>query len=63
MGRIVYAEECLLNYLESLAQSDAYTVGLILGQVGIFFVYSLIYFIIPAVSYIYYQFINLKRYF
>ncbi|XP_008551405.1 protein odr-4 homolog [Microplitis demolitor] len=32
MGRIVYAEECLLNYLESLAQSDAYTVGLILGQ-------------------------------
>ncbi|XP_074103502.1 protein odr-4 homolog [Cotesia typhae] len=32
MGRIVYAEECLLSYLESLAQSDAYTVGLILGQ-------------------------------
>ncbi|XP_034939965.1 protein odr-4 homolog [Chelonus insularis] len=32
MVRLVYAEECLLNYLESLAQSDAYTVGLILGQ-------------------------------
>lgn len=39
MGRIVYAEECLLSYLESLAQSDAYTVGLILGQVVILSLY------------------------
>lgn len=35
MGRTVYAEESLLNYLESLKYPDDYTVGLILGQVGV----------------------------
>lgn len=34
MGRIVYAEECLLNYLATLKNPDDYTIGLILGQVG-----------------------------
>ncbi|XP_076752442.1 protein odr-4 homolog [Xylocopa sonorina] len=32
MGRIVYAEERLHNYLTSLAKPDEYTIGLILGQ-------------------------------
>ncbi|KAF7991544.1 hypothetical protein HCN44_008915 [Aphidius gifuensis] len=32
MGRIVYAEECLLNYLEKLKNPNDYTIGLILGQ-------------------------------
>ncbi|KAL7305784.1 hypothetical protein TKK_0002033 [Trichogramma kaykai] len=32
MGRTVYAEERLLNYLETLGKPDAYSVGLIFGQ-------------------------------
>ncbi|XP_017876659.1 protein odr-4 homolog [Ceratina calcarata] len=32
MGRTVYAEERLYNYLMSLAKPDEYTIGLILGQ-------------------------------
>ncbi|KOC61794.1 Protein odr-4 like protein [Habropoda laboriosa] len=32
MGRTVYAEERLYNYLTSLAKPDEYTIGLILGQ-------------------------------
>lgn len=33
MGRTIYAEERLLDYLKSLTKTDGYTVGLILGQV------------------------------
>ncbi|XP_063985468.1 protein odr-4 homolog [Diachasmimorpha longicaudata] len=32
MGRLIYAEEGILNYLISLSDLDTYTVGLILGQ-------------------------------
>lgn len=37
MGRTIYAEEPLRAYLASLAKPDGYIIGLILGQVRLFF--------------------------
>lgn len=37
MGRTIYAEEHLRAYLTSLAKPDGYVIGLILGQVRLFF--------------------------
>lgn len=38
MGRTVYAEQRLHNYLTSLAKPDEYTIGLIVGQVRFLYV-------------------------
>lgn len=46
MGRTVYAEERLHNYLISLIRPDEYTIGLIVGQVR--FLYVSIYVIFPV---------------
>lgn len=46
MGRTVYAEERLHNYLISLVRPDEYTIGLIVGQVR--FLYVSIYVIFPV---------------
>lgn len=39
MGRTIYAEKPLRTYLASVAKPDGYVIGLILGQVRLFFLF------------------------